>query len=757
MPTLKRFFPFLRWFPLRREALRSDALAGLTVGLILVPQSMAYAQLAGMPAYYGLYAAFLPAIVAAMWGSSSQLSTGPVALVSLLTAAALAPLAVPGSERFIALAILLAFLSGLIKIALGAFRLGEVVNFVSHPVMVGFTNAAAIIIALTQLNKLIGVPLPRSEHFARDLWEVFMQVPEAHWPTLIMGMSAFAIMLGAKKYSPKLPGVLIAVVLTTAASWAIGFERFATVPVDRIVDPELRQLAEDVAILERQISRTNAQIEENTTLLANLPPDERSGQYGASLMYGTQLLRIDIRNFENEMKQASRALRKHSFERVPPTVMEGERLYKWGFAPKGSLTDQTRWHVTGIAGEQIMLQGGGAVVGAIPRGLPELGLPRFDWSAVTALLASSLVISLVGYVEAISIAKAMAVKSNERLDPNQELIGQGLANIAGSFTHGFPASGSFSRSAVNFNAGAVTGMSSVFAGLIVLVTLLFLTPLLYHLPQAVLAAVIMLAVVNLLNFKAMAHAWRAHRHDGVAATVTFIATLALAPRLDNGILIGASLAVILFLFRTMKPRIVVLGRHADGTLRDAKLYNLPLSEHIVAIRFDAALYFANVPYFEDAILDAAASHPKAKYILILGEGINQLDASGEEVIRHLVARLRTRGVNLVFIGLKRQVLQVMQRTGLYALIGAQHFFRTDRQALEAVFEWITDESFEATFCPLLPAREAELDTVGAALGKGSDGSEAKAAHLTSELALPEADIQPASSPERPTQTLAHPP
>jgi SulP family sulfate permease len=202
---------------------------------------------------------------------------------------------------------------------------------------------------------------------------------------------------------------------------------------------------------------------------------------------------------------------------------------------------------------------------------------------------------------------------------------------------------------VNINAGAVTGMSSVFTGLFVLLTLLFLTPLLYHLPQAVLAAVIIMAVVGLVNFAAIKHAWQASRHDGIAAIVTFVATLAAAPHLDSGILVGAGLAIGLYLYRTMTPRVAILGRHADGTLRDARLHNLPAIEVVTAVRFDGRLYFANVAFFEDAILEAVAANPKAHYLLVVGEGINELDASGEEVMHHLVERLRGNGVNMAVL------------------------------------------------------------------------------------------------------------
>ncbi len=569
MGAMAKLFPFLRWFPMGSAYLRADLIAGITVALVLIPQSMAYAQLAGLPAYYGLYAAFLPGILAALWGSSKQLATGPVAVVSLLTASALTPFAQTGTDQFIVLAILLAFLVGLIQLALGAFRLGVVVNFLSHPVIVGFTNAAALIIGLSQLNKIFGVPMPRSDHFATDIWAVVQELGHTHLPTLVMGVVAFAIMWGMKKYTPRLPGVLVAVALTTLASWGLDF-------------PGL----------------------------------------------------------------------------------------------------------------------GGKVVGEIPAGLPSFALPTLDPQMALDLLTSAIVISLVGFMEAISIAKAMAAKTKDRIDPNQELIGQGLANILGSLSQSYPVSGSFSRSAVNLNAGARTGMSSVFAGIVVLMTLLFLTPLLYFLPQSVLAAVIMMAVVGLINFKAIRHAWEAHPHDGAAAVVTFVATLAFAPHLDNGILVGAGLAVGLFLYRTMKPRVALLGRYPDGTLRDLHVHpTLPTDDRIIVVRFDGQLYFANVSYFEDTILAAVADHPNARYILVVADGINQLDASGQEVLEHLIDRLGANGIVVVLSGMKRQVIEVLKRTHLLERLGHENLFATEEMALDAIYDRLNETGYRPLRMP----------------------------------------------------------
>ncbi|MBF0375568.1 MAG: SulP family inorganic anion transporter [Alphaproteobacteria bacterium] len=575
MANIKTFLPFLAWFPYKTDSLRADLIAGITVALVLIPQSMAYAQLAGLPAYYGLYAAFLPVAVAALFGSSKQLSTGPVAVASLLTASALLPFAPLGTPEFVGLAILLSLLVGVVQFSLGLFRLGVVVNFLSHPVIVGFTNAAAIIIGLSQLSKVFGVNMPRSESFVQDIMGVMRNLPLTHLPTLAFGVIAFAIMFLMKKYRPKLPNVLVAVGLSILVSWLIDF--------------------------------------------------------------------------------------------------------------KGM---------------------GGSVIGDIPSGLPMPQLPMINLDMMIKLLPSAFIISLVGFMEAISIAKAMAAKTKDRIDPNQELIGQGIANMVGSLTQAYPASGSFSRSAVNLGAGARTGMSSVFTAVMVLATLLFLTPMLHHLPQAVLAAVIMMAVVGLINFKAVRHAWHANKHDGVAAVVTFCATMAFAPHLDKGILVGALLAIGLFLYRTMHPRVAHLGRFEDGTLRDLAVHpHLPTDPRIIVLRFDGQLYFANVSFFEDILLAAVSEKPDAEFVLVVGDGINQLDASGEEVIHHLVERLRENGITLVFSGLKRQVLQVMHHTGLFELIGRTNLFATEDMALADIYGRMGPEG---AFCPLLAPQEKPL-------------------------------------------------
>jgi SulP family sulfate permease len=539
-----------KFFTSADGTLKKDLLAGITVSLVAIPQSLAYAQLAGVPAYYGLYAALIPTVIGALFGSSRQLSTGPVAMTSLLTAASVAPFAAHGSELFYAYVILLALLSGLFQIAFGALRMGVLLNFLSHPVLMGFINAAAIIIGLSQIPTLLGIPSTQSSHFLIDIWQVFAHIYTSHNVSVMFGLSAIALLLTLKKLAPKLPGVLITVVLLTWLSYAIGF--------------------------------------------ANM---------------------------------------------------------------------------------------GGAVVGIVPSGLPSLSMPLLDWHATIMLLPAAFVIALFSFMEAMSSAKVIAIKTRQPWDENKELIGQGLAKVAAAFSHSMPVSGSFSRSALNLSADAQSMFSSIVSAVFVLLTLLFFTSLLFHLPKPVLAAVIIMAVIGLVNFKALLNAWRASRDDGIAAIVTFVSTLAFAPNIQNGIITGIILSLALLLYRLMQPRVADLGVHSDGTLRDAHRHNLPpLHPELAAIRFDGALRFVNVSYFEDALLTLERKNPNVRYILVKCNGVNYLDASGVEMLLSLVTRFKSNGITLGFSGLKKQVLDVMDKTNLAQIIGHENIFPTDQDA-----------------------------------------------------------------------------
>ncbi len=553
----EQFTPFTHWLgELKNPAtLKADLIGGLTVALVLIPQSMAYAQLAGLPPYYGLYASFLPGMIAAIFGSSRQLATGPVAVVSLMTASALEPLAGSNPEAYLAYAVVLAIFVGAFQLMLGLLRLGVLVNFLSHPVVVGFTNAAAIIIATSQLSKLFGVTVEKADHHYETVWRVVEAAgSQTHFPTLAMGVFSLLSLVLIKKYFPKLPNVLIVVVITTLISWLFNFS-----------------------------------------------------------------------------------------------------------------------------------QNGGAVVGSIPDGLPGFKIPDAKWSEVAGLISTAIAIALIGFMEAISIAKAMAARTHQKLDPDQELIGQGLSNITSGFFQGYAVSGSFSRSAVSINAGSITGFSSIVTGLIVGITLLWLTPLLYHLPQATLASVIMVAVANLVKLEPMLYAYKVQKHDGIVSAITFILTLVLAPHLENGIITGVLLSLGLFLHKTMHPRVALLSRHPDGSLRDAEAHNLGVCQHISVVRFDMSLYFANSGYFEDIILQRVLN-PRIRYIIVDCESMNQIDATGEEMLHSLARALEESGVEFLFSCLKLQVYATLIRTGFIEQLGEDHVFRTNDEALEYAWD-----------------------------------------------------------------------
>lgn len=550
----KRFLPFLSWFPLTRDVLRSDLIAGATVALLAIPQSLAYAQLAGVPAHHGLYAALIPCAIGALFGSSGILSTGPVAMTSLLTAASITALALPGSGTFVSYAILLSLLSGLIQLGFGILRMGILLNFLSYPVLMGFINAAAIIIALSQLPALLGISVPLTQRLMVDTWHVLTHIRGLNLISLCFGLAALAGFVAFRRYAPRVPGVLIVVAVLTLASYLIGYETL-----------------------------------------------------------------------------------------------------------------------------------GGRVVGAMPRGMPSFSVPSFDLAVVSALLPAAFLIALISFMEAMSSCKVIAIKTRTAWDDNRELIGQGLAKIAASFSQAIPVSGSFSRSALNLAAGAKTGMSSIFAAVLVLLTLLFFTPLLYHLPKSVLAAAIIVAVANLVDYGSISRSWRARRDDGLAAIITFVTTLVFAPNIQIGIMTGIMLSLVMLLYRLMRPRVTTLGVLADGTMRDAEsLRRIGTPPRLGILYFDGSLVFVNVAYFEQALLGLERSNTELKYVLVVGSGINGIDASGTEMLNNLAARLAASGIRLAFCGVKPQVLKVMHRAGVEAMVGANNFYSTEEEALRAL-------------------------------------------------------------------------
>lgn len=562
---VKRLFPFLGWPRIDRKTFTSDLIAGITVSLLAIPQSLAYAQLAGVPAYYGLYAAFIPSIVGALFGSSGILSTGPVAMTSLLTAASVSHIAPPGTTEFVSYVTLLALLSGLFQVGFGLARAGVLLNLLSHPVLMGFINAAALIIAMSQLPALTGIAVPQTDQFLVDVWHLLAKIDTLHVMSLAFGLLGIVLLYSFKHFAPRLPGVLIMVAILTWVSYATNF-----------------------------------------------------GEHG------------------------------------------------------------------------------GKIVGDIPAGIPSISIPAASWEATMSLLPAAFVIALISFMEAMSSCKVIAIKTRTRWDENQELIGQGLAKIVAAFCNSMPVSGSFSRSALNLASHAKTAYSSLIAASFVFLTLMYFTPLLYHLPKPALAAMIVLAVANLANVASMRRAWLARKEDGIAAVLTFVATLAFAPNIQNGILTGIIFSLSAFIYRIVSPRIFLVGCHADGTLQDAAHYKLsPLHEQISALRFDATLFFGNASFFEDTILKLERNNPNLKYILVIANGINDIDASAVEMLRGLVERLRECGITLVFSGAKRHFMEVIERTGLAKQIGEENFYRADNTALKALFARVDGDARHA--------------------------------------------------------------
>ena len=673
--ALQRFFPFLRWFPLRGDSLRSDIVAGVSVALILIPQSMAYATLAGLPVVYGLYASFLPVMVASMWGASRFLHTGPVALLSLMSAAAIEPLATRGSEEFIALSMTLALMVGVLRLGLGVFRMGVLINLASHPVINGFTNAAALIIGLSLLNSFINVPMPRSDMFLRDLWQVVEQLPLAHGPTVAFGLGTLALLTLMKRYTPKLPGVLAVVVLGTLLSHAIGFEKTAMVAPAQIEDAAARASFERVAALEAELVRVKGEQAEARKRLATLGEAEHD--------YALEAALLRLGGEEQSLKKQLYGLKAEVYRHAlaPFRTADGNTVYR---ATEHSVL-RPAWHFVAARDDQFKLSGGGQVVGDIPAGLPAFALPQMDLGVMGGLLGTAFIMALIGFMEATSISRALAAQSRERLDSNQELIGQGLANIVGSFFQSYAVSGSFSRSAVAAKSGARTGFYAIISAVGVVLTMLFLTDSFYHLPQPVLAAIVMSAVFSLIDFRTLRHAWNVRRSDGVVGALTFAATLWMAPQLASGVLVGVVLTVLVFLHGVMQPRSEILGKTRDGSLAGAISHDLPpISEHYVALRFDASLVFINSAYFEEAVMKALAQFPKARAVLVIGDGINRIDATGEEKLRALARDLKSAGVTLMFSGLKKQVREALVRAGLDEAVGTENLFPGRDLALAAL-------------------------------------------------------------------------
>ena len=538
--------PFLRWPRPSAALLRGEAMAGLTVGLMVIPQGVAYAQLAGMPLVTGIYASMLPALVAVLFSASARLSVGPTALTSLLIYASLSPLAAPASPEWVELAVWLALLSGGLQVVLGAARFGWLLNLVNSPVLMAFTQAAAVLIISSQLPALLGF---------RVGWAEMLQAPSVDALAAAFGLAALALLVLARRWRPTFPTVLVIVVAAAALSWALGHE-----------------------------SR------------------------------------------------------------------------------------------------------GGAVVGPLPGGLPAAYIPGWPgWQMLGQLLLPTLVITLVSFLETAASAKVDSQRKGERWDQDQDLIGQGLAKIASGFSGAFATSSSFSRSALNLYAGAQTGWATVFSVVVVLAALLLFTPVLRHVPQAVLAAIVVAAVVGLLKPREFLRLWHISRVEAVIAAITFGITIAAAPALYWGVLSGVLMALSYFLYQRLHPRIIEVGLHADGSLRDRHLWALPaLAPHTYALRMDAGLDFATASQFERNVTEYLTAHPHTRHVCLFAHAINRMDATGAEAFARLVSQLHQRRVTLHLAGMKLPVEKMLHAAGALAPHPLLHTYRTDAEALAAL-------------------------------------------------------------------------
>ena len=552
MNFLQRILPPLQWGPLYRRAdLSGDLTAGLTVGVMLIPQGMAYALIAGLPPIYGLYASLVPLLIYALFGTSRQLAVGPVAMVSLLVAAGVAPLAHGDAATYISLALLLSLMVGVLQFALGAVRFGFLTNFLSHPVLSGFTSAAALIIGFSQLKHLLGVDIPRSNYIHDILWSAAQQVAQVHGPTLLLGLLSIALLIGLKRWKKTFPGALAAVALTTGTVWALG-----------------------------------------------------------------------------------------------------------------------------------LAEGGMQIVGDVPSGLPAPTIPAISLESINALLPAALTIALVGYMESIAVAKVYASKNRYQVDANQEFIGLGLANIVGAFFQAYPTTGGFSRTAVNAQAGARTNLAAVFSAGIIALTLLFLTPLFYYLPKAVLAAIVMVAVFGLIDVKEIRFLWHTDRRDFFLMLLTFLATLGLG--IEQGILVGVVASLILVIHRSSRPHVAIMGRlPGTETYRNVERNPQALVHcSVVILRMDASLYFANTAYFRDKLQACDRRDCNLKAIVIDAYPVNRVDSTAVHALKEIIEDFHARQVDIYFAGVKGPVMDVLRKAGVEALAGPDHFFHEVHEAVE---------------------------------------------------------------------------
>jgi len=554
--NVKNYLPILQWLPrYQKSYLKGDLSAGLTVGIMLIPQGMAYAMLAGLEPIHGLYAVTIPLILYAIFGTSRQLAVGPVAMVSLLTAAGIASLSPESPEQYLVYALTLALLVGIIQFVMGALRLGFVVNFLSHPVISGFTSAAAIIIGLSQVKHLFRIDLPNSEHIQEMAVALYYNLGNLHLITVAIGIVGILIIVYGKKIYPAIPSSLVAV--------AVGI------------------------------------------------------------------------------------------------------LLVWGF----DLANQ-----------------GVKIVGDVPSGLPSLSMPSFDLQGWKLLFPIALTISLVGFAESFAVAKAIQAKHrNYNLDANQELIALGTVNLGAAFFKGFPVTGGFSRTAVNNDAGAKTGLASIISALLIVLTLLFFTGWFYYLPSAILAAVVLVAVSGLIDFKEPLLLWKKDKADFSMLVATFLITLTLG--IETGIISGMVLSLIMVIYSASSPHMAQLGR-VPGTdvFRNVRRFgNLEEKQDVLMVRIDGPIYFANVKYIKETLDKWIKGKGAPLRMLVFNfESIPSIDSTGAHELHEWIKMWREAGLDVCITAAKGPVRDVLSRWNLIAYVGDDHIFLDDQSALAYV-------------------------------------------------------------------------
>ena len=557
----KRYLPIFTWLPhYHKRLLGADLLAGLIVTVMVIPQSLAYALLAGLPAVVGLYASILPQLLYTFLGTSRTLAVGPVAIIALMTGAALSSVAAPGTPEYLQAALVLSLLSGAILVAMGALKMGFFSNYLSHPVISGFLTASGILIAVSQLGSLLGV-----------------------------SSSGFTL-------------------------------------VERLM-----------------------------TLLPNLPT---FNPYTVAIGGGTLLFLVLMRRYG-----------KQSLIKVGLPAALADLMTKAGPVFAVVVTTLAAWHW------QLAYEHGVAVVGTIPSGLPALSFPWGDASLWRALLIPAMLISLVGFVESVSMGQMLAAKRRQRISPNQELIGLGAANLAAGFTSGMPVTGGLSRTVINYDAGAQTPAAGAFAALgIALVTMAF-TGWLYYLPIATLAATITVSILTLVDIPMLRQTWRYSRSDFAAMAVTILLTL--VEGIEAGIIGGVTLSIALFLYRTSRPHSALVGRVPDTEhFRNVERHDVETVSNAALLRIDESLYFANARYLEDTVYNLVASRPKLEHVVLICSAVNLIDASALESLDAINARLKDSDVKLHLSEVKGPVMDQLKKSDFLDALTGRVFLST---------------------------------------------------------------------------------